>query len=272
MQIERSRLEENAYKVRKHVLDMAKDGGCFVGAAFSCVDILVYLYDRFLSVSRDQLHSFSRDYLIMSKGHAVPALYGTLIEKGILLKDQLNHEAGPCEGRLYLHPDRRLPGVEFYSGSLGHGLPLAVGLAMDCKFRGYKNRIVVLTGDGELNEGSNWEALLVAKAYKLDNLLVIIDRNQFQANCKTEALIPLEPLYMKLESFGCAVKEADGHSFTELENALADFPFAAGKPGALIARTLRGKGVSEWEDIPDSWFLSLDDSQVLTYKDELQKV
>lgn len=262
-------LEEKASRVRKHVLDMAKDGGCFVGASFSCVEILVFLYERFLCINEEQLYNPCRDYLIMSKGHAVPALYGTLHEKGILKIEELKKEAAPSQGRLYLHPDRRLPGIEFYSGSLGHGLPLAVGLALDCKLRGYKNRIVVLTGDGELNEGSNWEALLVAKAYNLDNLLIVIDRNQFQANCKTEDLIPLEPLYMKFESFGCAVKETDGHNFTELENTLLDFPFAFEKPGVLIARTIRGKGISELEGIPDSWFLNLNSDQVLRYKDDL---
>jgi transketolase len=261
-------LEEKALRVRKQIIEMATQGGCFLGAAFSCVEILVFLYDSFLRIDNRNLKSLTRDYLIMSKGHAVPALYGTLIETGLLAKSQLHLNPKPGEGRLYWHPDRRFPGVEFYSGSLGHGLPLAVGLALDCKLRGYQSRIVVLAGDGELNEGSNWEALMVARAYKLENLLIIIDRNQYQANCKTEDLLPLEPLADKFTAFGCSIRSINGHSFDELNCALAEFPFARGQASVIIANTIRGRGIVDFEDRADSWFMELSESDA----DALEKV
>jgi transketolase len=263
-----TRPEEKALRVRKQILDMATKGGCFVGAAFSCVEILVCLYNSFLRIDKRNLKSPFRDYLLMSKGHAVPALYGTLIESGLLEKSQLKQNPGPGEGRLYWHPDRRFPGVEFYSGSLGHGLPLAVGLALDCKLRSYQSRIVVLAGDGELNEGSNWEALMVARAYKLDNLLIIIDRNQYQANCKTEDLLPLEPLADKFTAFGCSIRSINGHCFNDLECTFAEFPFARGQASVIIANTVRGRGIADFEDKTDSWFMELSESDA----DALQKV
>jgi transketolase len=272
MPIATSTLQEKAGKVRRHIFDMAVGEGCFVGAALSCVEILLVLYECFLRVDPTNLRNPARDYLVMSKGHAVPALYGALIETGLLEKRLLKRNVGPDEGRLYWHPDRRLPGVEFFSGSLGHGLPLAVGLALDCKLRGYKSRVVVLTGDGELNEGSNWEALLVARAYKLDNLLIIVDRNGYQANSKTEDLIPLEPLAKKFSAFGCVVNAIDGHSFKEIKETLAEFPFSKGQPGVIIANTLRGKGIEEFENNPDYWFVQLTAEKAEKYKLELAKI
>lgn len=262
--------EEKALRVRKHILDMAAQGGCFVGAAFSCVEILVYLYNSFLRIDNRNFKSPTRDYLLMSKGHAVPALYGTLIETGLLEKSRLKQNPKPGEGRLYWHPDRRFPGVEYYSGSLGHGLPLAVGLALDCKTRGYQSRIVVLAGDGELNEGSNWEALMVARAYKLDNLLIIIDRNQYQANNKTEDLLPLEPLAEKFAAFGCSIRSINGHCFDELDCTLAEFPFEKGQASVIIANTIRGKSINAFEDKTESWFMELSEEDAKAYEKVLE--
>jgi transketolase len=261
-----------AVRAREHILDMAVDGGCFVGSALSCVDLLVCLYSCFLRIDSKRIKSPLRDYLFLSKGHAVPALYAVLIEIGILEKYMLKRNVEDGLGRLYWHPDRRLPGVDFFSGSLGHGLPLAVGAALDCKVRGHQNRVVVLVGDGELNEGSNWEAMLVAKAYKLDNLLIIIDRNKFQANNLTEELIPLEPLVDKLTAFNCITREADGHNYNELVATLKDVPFIKGAPSALIANTIRGKGIPELEDLKESWFLDLEPEEAIKYRSMLQKV
>jgi transketolase len=269
MNITEQSLDDKARRVREHVLDMAARGGSFVGAAFSCVDILVCLYDSFLRIDHKNLKNLNRDYLLLSKGHAVAALYGTLIETGLLEKSSLTLSAKPGEGRLYLHPDRRLPGIEFFSGSLGHGLPLAVGMALDSKLRGYPSRVVVLSGDGELNEGSNWEALMVAKAYKLDNLLVIIDRNHFQANSRTEDLIPLEPLADKFRAFGCSTRTINGHSFEDINNTLSDIPFSIGQASVIIAETIRGKGIPSFEDRTESWFMELTESESETYKASL---
>src|SRR5689334_1402608 len=174
-----SELERMALRVREHVVRMATRGGCFIGASLSCTDLVVYLYSRVLRVTPARLQDPDRDYLLLSKGHDVPALYGTLAELGYFPRERLAHHLDVTES-IYWHPNRAIPGVEFHSGSLGHLLSVAVGIAIDIKLRTQKNRVFVILGDGELDEGSIWEALLVASAFRLDNLVCIVDRNEFQ--------------------------------------------------------------------------------------------
>jgi transketolase len=168
-------LAATALRVREHVVRMATGGGCFVGSALSCVDLLVYLYGRHLNLSPARLDDPLRDYFFLSKGHAVPALYGVLVEHGLMAQERLADHLTTRDS-IYWHPNRDVPGVEFHAGSLGHLLAVAAGVALDCKLRGHHNRIVVLVGDGELNEGSNWEACLVAHAHRLDNLVMVVER------------------------------------------------------------------------------------------------
>src|ERR1700722_12050997 len=208
-------LQSTALRVREHIIRLSAGGGCFIGASLSCVEIMVYLYTH---VIRRNAHDPERDYLFLSKGHDVPALYGTFVEMGWLEAERLSNHLS-TQDSIYWHPNRHIPGVEFHSGSLGHLPAVAAGVALDCKLRGSKNRVVVITGDGELNEGSVWETLLVANAYGLDNLTVVVDRNQFQANVRTEELVPLEPLADKFRAFGCEVQRIDGHDFAGLERA-----------------------------------------------------
>lgn len=249
-------LQARALEVRKYVLQLAATGGCFVGAALSCVDLLVYLYSRFLRISKDSLEDPNRDYFFLSKGHAVPALYGLFAVLGFLDPRRLTHHLKPNDF-IYWHPNRNIPGVEFHSGSLGHLLPVAVGVALDCKMRGQNNRVVVLLGDGELNEGSNWEACLIAHAYRLDHLVLVVDRNGFQANAPTETLIPLEPLEKKFQAFGFSETIIDGHNFIEMDRTFAEIPFDPGMPNVVIAETVRGKGVPSLEGREDRWFCKL---------------
>jgi len=256
-----ARAKEMALCVREHVIRMATGGGCFIGAALSCVDLMVYLYTHFLDLNRHRLDDPRRDYLFLSKGHAVPALYGTLVELGWLDAARLQNHLR-ANDTIYWHPNRRIPGVEFHAGSLGHLLPVAAGVALDCKLRGQNNRVVVITGDGELNEGSNWEAMLVARAYRLDNLVILVDRNQFQANVPTEELLPLEPLAAKFEAFGCAVSDVDGHSFAGLDETFARVPFAEGRPSVVIAHTVRGRGLPSIERRADRWLYSFDADEI----------
>lgn len=246
-------LAEMAFRVRQHIIRLAGRGGCFIGGSLSCVEILVYLYVKFLNVNRHNLHDPHRDYLFLSKGHDVPALYGTLVELGWLEEARLRNHLKTHDS-IYWHPNRSIPGVEFHAGSLGHLLAVAVGVALDCKLGQQSNRVVVITGDGELNEGSNWEALLVAQAYGLDNLIIVVDRNQFQANVRTENLIPLEPLAAKFQAFGCRVMQVDGHSFIQLDEALAYVPFRSGQPSVIVAETVRGRGLPSIERRADRWF------------------
>ena len=247
--------------MRKHVIRLSGQGGCFIGASLSCADLLVYLYRRFLRLNGDHLDDPGRDYFLLPRGTDVPALYGTFVELGWLPRARLDNHLRTNDS-IYWHPNRAVPGVEFHAGSLGHLLPVAAGIALDCKRRGSGNRVVVMVGDGELDEGSNWESLLTAAACRLDNLLIMVDRNGFQANMPTEDLVPLERLAAKFEAFGCAVREIDGHSYPAIAAALAEFPFAPDKPSVVIARTMRGKGLPSIEARADRWFVSFTAEEV----------
>lgn len=261
-------LKEKALKVREHIINMSGNGGCFIGASLSCADLTVYLYNEFLNLTKENLKDEKRDYLFLSKGHDVPALYGTFVELGWIEKDRLKNHL-KTNDFIYWHPNRNIPGIEFHSGSLGHNLSVAAGVAYDCKLKGIKNKIVVIVGDGELNEGSMWEGLLVANAYKLDNLLVVVDRNQFQANFGTEDLIPLEPLDKKFEAFNCSVKKIDGHNFEDMENVFQSFPFEKEKVSVIIAETIRGKGLPSIEKRADRWFVNFKQEEIEQLINEL---
>ncbi len=261
VQITVDQLEATALKVREHIIRMSTDGGCFVGASLSAADLIVYLYSDFLNVNPHNLEDPDRDYLFLSKGHDVPALYGTFAELGLLEKDRLKNHLS-LEDHIYWHPNTKIPGIEFHSGSLGHLPSVAIGVAMDIKIRGGNNKVVCIMGDGELNEGTCWEAVLVANAYKLDNLIFVIDRNHFQANMPTEELIPLEPLHDKFTAFGAAVKRIDGHSFEALKEAFSAYPFQPGKLNVVIADTVRGKGLPSIERRADRWFCNFNATEV----------
>jgi transketolase len=250
-----------ALKVREHVIRMTRGGGCFLGASLSCTDLLVHLYTRVLRVAPHSLYEQDRDYLLLSKGHDVPALYATLAELGFMSPARLANHLDP-DDVLYWHPNREVPGVEFHSGSLGHCLSVGAGIATDARLRGGPNRVFVVLGDGECDEGSVWEAALVAAAHKLDNLVAIIDRNGYQANVATEELIPLEPLAPKWEAFGWRAIRVNGHDFDQLDRAFAELPIAHGKPTVIIADTIRNKGLPSIEGKPDRWFVKLTPPEV----------
>jgi len=261
-------LENIAFKVRQHIIRMSTDGGCFVGASLSATDLIVYLYTSFLNINKDNLDDPDRDYLFLSKGHDVPALYGTFAEIGLMDRERLKNHLS-TEDNIYWHPNTKIPGIEFHSGSLGHLPSVALGVAIDIKIRGGKNKVVCILGDGELNEGTCWEAVLVANAYKLDNLIFVVDRNQFQANMATEDLIPLEPLHDKFTAFGAAVKRIDGHSFDALREAFSAYPFETGKLNVVIADTVRGKGLPSIQARADRWFCNFTHEEVESLLKEL---
>ncbi|MFN0014462.1 MAG: transketolase [Saprospiraceae bacterium] len=261
-------LKARSLRVREHILSLSTDGGCFTGASLSCTDLFVYLYSGFLRVRRDQLDDPDRDFLLLSKGHDVPALYGTFAEIGWIEPERLQNHLKTSDS-IYWHPNRDIPGIEFHSGSLGHLPAVGLGIALDCRLRGKTNRVIVVTGDGELNEGSVWETLLVASAHKANNLTIVVDRNQFQANVRTEELIPLEPLEAKFEAFGCAVARINGHDFEQMEAAFGRLPFHAEKPSVIIADTVRGKGVPSIEARADRWFCNFTHDEVTALLREL---
>ncbi len=254
-------LEAQALKVREHIIRLSTDGGCFIGASLSCADLIVFLYNEFLNITKETLNDPNRDYLLLSKGHDVPALYGLFAEMGWMEKDRLKNHLKSNDS-IYWHPNRKVPGIEFHSGSLGHLPSVGMGIAMDIKLRGGNNRVVVITGDGELNEGTCWEAVLVAAAHKLDNLVFVVDRNWFQANIRTEELIPLEPLEDKFKAFGWNVRRADGHNFEALEKVFQNIPAETGKPTVIIADTMRGKGLPSIQERADRWFVNFSHDEV----------
>jgi transketolase len=217
-----------------------------VSCAFSLIELVSVLYSRFLKFNPADPRDPARDYLVLSKGHGVMALYACFRQIGWLPQKALDEyfsEGSHLRGL----SEADIPGLEVTSGSLGHGLPIATGMAYGLKLRNDPRKVVCIVGDGEMNEGSMWEALLFAGHHRLDNLLVIVDGNQFQAMGKTESILSLEPLPKKFESFGFEAAECDGHHVPELERTLETLFQLKGKPKALVARTIKGKGITFME-------------------------
>jgi transketolase len=219
-----------------------------IGGDLSAADILATLYLGVLNVDPEHPDDPERDRYIQSKGHASGVLYTTLAAAGFIpdaLLDTYMAEGSPLNG----HPDRnKVPGVETNTGPLGHGLPVAVGTAIAAKLDGSPRRTYVLCGDGELQEGSNWEAIMAAGNRGLDNLVAIVDRNRLQQGARTEDTNGLDPLDDKFEAFGWAVRMVDGNDVDALLEAFGDVPFTPGRPTCLIANTVKGRGVSFIED------------------------
>jgi transketolase len=208
-----------------------------------------------------------RDRFILSKGHAAAGVYAALAEKGFIPREWLRTYY--CDdGKLCGHISHHVPGAEFSTGSLGHGLPVAVGMALAARMAGKKHRIIVLMSDGDCNEGSTWEAIMFAAQQGLDNLTVIVDYNRVQALGKSKDIIDLEPLGKKIQDFGWAVKEIDGHDHGQIESALSVLPFHPGRPSFLIARTVKGKGLKAMEDTVGCHYQCVpDDGLAAAYKE-----
>lgn len=219
-----------------------------LGSAFSMTELLAVLYTRILRVDPNRPDWNERDRFILSKGHACSAYYVVLAERGFFPKEWLD-EFYMDGGHLAGHATHAgVPGVEFSTGSLGHGLPVACGMAYAAKKDVLQHRVFTLLSDGECDEGSNWEAALFAPHHKLDNLTVIIDYNKIQSLGTVKEVLNLEPFADKWRTFGWSVAEIDGHDFQQIENALTNLPANPGKPTCIIAHTVKGKGVSFMED------------------------
>ncbi|MGW7528440.1 transketolase [Streptomyces sp. NPDC054783] len=245
-----------AMVVREHVLRIGAGSiGTHVGGSLSATDILVALYFGVLQVRPDNPGWAGRDYFVLSKGHASAALYATLAERGFLATSELD-TYGCATGRLMAHPTPAVPGVEFATGSLGHGLSLATGLALAARRAGRPNRVFTLMGDGELQEGAVWEAAMAAAHLDLDNLTAVVDRNRLQISGPTEDRMRLEPLADKWRAFGWHVSRVNGHDFAELVPALRSAPLP-GRPTVLIADTVKGRGVRHLEHRRQSHFAKL---------------
>lgn len=259
-----------ALKVRLHCLKMTHKGKSgHIGSMLSMADIITVLYESILKVDPKNPSLSDRDRFILSKGHAGAAVYAILAEKGFFPMEWLDTYYQD-EGKLSGHISHHVPGVEFSTGSLGHGLPVAAGMAIAAKRANRKNRVFCLMSEGDCNEGSTWEAIMFAAQHKLDNLVAIVDYNRIQALGHAEDIIELEPFEAKLIDFGWSVKKIDGHNYKQIEEALSTIPISKNKPSWIIARTIKGKGVSFLENTVASHYKSLNREELEKAFNELE--
>jgi transketolase len=245
-------LQREANRIRLRAMTMTNHSGVgHTGGDLSSADILAVLYlGGILNVDPEKPAWPQRDRFILSKGHCSGSFYSALAARGFFPAEMLKTFMDPLS-KLNGHPDRnKLAGVEANTGVLGHGLPIAVGAALAARMRGESWRVFVLVGDGELQEGSNWEAAMTAHQYNLDNLVVIVDRNRIQQGDFTESTIRMDPMAPKWSAFGFAAEEVDGHDHAALLDLFGRMPLVAGRPTCLIANTVKGKGVSFAENEP----------------------
>ena len=242
-------LKAEAYALRKNVLNMiyrAKTG--HIGGDFSVMEILVSLYGKEMNISPENQNDPNRDYFVLSKGHSVEAYYSVLAAKGFFPNGELLEKYSQFGSPFIGHPNNRLPGIEMNSGSLGHGLPVCVGIAKACKMDARPSRVYAVMGDGELAEGSVWEGAMAASHFRLDNLCATVDRNRLQISGSTEDVMHHENLAERFRAFGWNVISAEGNNVDALCAAYETAKTVKGKPTAVIANTTKGCGVSFMEN------------------------
>lgn len=237
-----------ARQIREHILQMVFNAkASHVGGALSMADILAVLYGEILNISPSDPLNPLRDRFLLSKGHACTGLYAALALKSFFPLDDLNTYAANGS-KLLSHTSHFIPGVEISGGSLGHALPVATGMALAAKRKNHAWKVICLISDGELNEGSNWEAILFSPQQNLDNLTLIVDYNKIQSLGFVKDVIDLEPLKLKFEAFRWEVFEIDGHDHSQIYDALLNCNNKNNKPKVIIAHTLKGKGVEFMEN------------------------
>ena len=236
-------------EIRKDIIEAVYNGKSgHPGGALSCADILTVLYFNEMNIKKDEPNYEKRDRFVLSKGHSSPALYGALAETGFIDKGDLK-TFRKIDSYMQGHPDKnKVPGVDMTTGSLGQGLSVANGMAMMGKLNKKAYRVYCLVGDGEIEEGQIWEACMTSAHYKLDNLCLIIDNNTLQIDGNVEDVMNVNPIGDKLKSFGFEVIEIDGHNYEEILNAFEKAKTIKEKPTAIVAHTVKGKGVSFMEN------------------------
>ena len=244
-------INRKSQEIRKSIISMiVKAGGGHLGCSFSEVEILAVLFYKVLNFSPETQNNPDRDRFVLSKGHASEGLYATLAERGFFPKawlfEYLKHSSP-----LTVHPTNKVPGIEINTGALGHGLSIGTGMALAARKTGRNYRAFVLTGDGELQEGTNWEAAMAAAHYKLGNLTLVVDNNGLQLADSIVNTMGIEPLAEKLTAFGFDVHDVDGHDTNALVRLFDSLDYNGGKPHAVIAHTIKGKGVSFMENRPE---------------------
>ncbi len=243
-------LKALAYELREDTIDIIMSGKAgHIGGDMSVMEILTELYFDEMNVSPENMDDPNRDRFVMSKGHSVEAYYAVLAKKGFLDREDLIANFSKFGSKYIGHPNNKLPGIEMNSGSLGHGLPVCVGMALAGKMNGQDYRVYTVMGDGELAEGSIWEGAMAGSHYKLDNLCAVVDRNRLQISGNTEDVMAHDDLHKRFASFGWHVIDvADGNDINQLKAAFGEARQTKGKPTILIANTVKGKGSSVMED------------------------
>lgn len=242
-------LKALSFDLRKDVVDMIVEGkGGHIGGDMSVIDTLIELYFEQMNICPENQNDPDRDRFIMSKGHAVEALYAVLAKKGFFPIEQVIQEFSKFGSKFIGHPNNKLPGIEMNSGSLGHGLPVSVGMALAGKMDKKSYRVYTVMGDGELAEGSVWEAVMAANQYHLDNLCAIVDRNRLQISGSTEDVMGHDDLKQRFAAFGWNVVSIDGNNYTELKEAFEEAKATKDRPTVVIANTIKGYGSSVMEN------------------------
>lgn len=260
-----------AKTLRKDILTtLYHAGGSFSGGALSCADIITVLFHRFMRFDPTHPYAPDRDMFLLSKGHCSSALYAGLVAAGMFPREELKHY-GADGSTLCIHPKKgSYPGVDISSGSLGHGLPQGTGSALAARIMGSDARVFVLMGDGECNEGSIWENAAFASRQNLDNLIVIVDRNHLQGCGRDEEVLRYGDIGKKFRAFGFHAIDIDGHNYEQIEGALEVAVNWRGSPTAIIADTVKGKGVSFMENRLEWHYKSPNDAQYAQAMEELQ--
>ena len=242
-----------SYDLRKDAVDIIMAGkGVHIGGDMSVMEILITLYFSQMNIAPGQEKNPNRDLFVLSKGHAVEAYYSVLARKGFLDLEEIKREFSKFGSKYIGHPNNKLPGIEMNSGSLGHGLPVCVGMALAAKMDARPTRVYTVMGDGELAEGSIWEAAMAARQYKLDNLCAIVDRNRLQISGNTEDVMGHDCLHDRFRSFGWHVIDVtDGNDVEQLNCAFEEAKKTKGKPSVIIANTVKGKGSLVMENKPE---------------------
>jgi len=249
--VDYEQLRRNAAAARLRAFEtLHYSGGGHFGGVLSATEIVTVLYSSILRIDAKDPKWPDRDYFLLSKGHGAVGLAAVLSQLGLIDEEYLRSYKA-FDSSLGWHTTKKMPWIEHPTGSLGHGLSVAVGIALGKRLDHRESRVFVLLGDGECDEGSVWEAAMSASKYKLDGLIAIVDRNFHNLDAPTEELMPLEPFEDKWRAFGWAVTTADGHDVQDLWNELSRMPIEPGKPSVLIAHTIKGKGVSFMENVSE---------------------
>ena len=256
-------LKKKSIELRLQIIEYTKLKGSFLGSCFSCLDLIIYLYNHFLKINKKNISQKKRDTFILSKGHAAPSLYAVLqdlkiIDRNLFLSD-----------KTYWHPEKNIDGVDFQTGALGHGLSIGIGIAKYYKKNRINKWVVIMIGDGELNEGSIWESFLISKNWRLGNLIIIIDKNKFQANDKTHKVLSLGNLKKKVDSFDLNLTELDGHNYRDMNNKFSNFK-KNNIPKVIIANTKRNFGIFSIQNKKKFWYVDRNEKKLPQFRINLR--